>query len=361
MLIRSFIILCIGVLLSAENLYAQADEVRQYYNGARSWGMGGAGIAVVNDETSLLINPSGLGKLRDIYGTVFDPELEGSANWTELYRATPFSNPVDPDKVADTVIQNPGNHFHAKAQFFPSFVVRNFGVGILARRVLDARVDSPGLNYSQYYQDDLALLLGFNFKLFGGRVKLGATGKVISRIEMNNTIPIATGTFGLDANASEGVGVGFDAGLTLSAPWAWLPTISAVARDIGGTKYDSASGVRRSSATRPATVAQDLDLAVALFPIHSNKSRSSFTIEAQKLQAMQVSSDKMKYAHIGYEYNYADLLFLRAGMNQRYWTAGFEIASERFQIQYSYYGVDIGPDGAPEEDRRWVWKISYRF
>lgn len=361
MLIRYLFYFGFGILLGTSAAFAQADEVRQYYNGARSWGMGGAGIAVVNDETSLLINPSGLGKLRDIYGTVFDPELEGASNWSELYRATPFSNPVDPDKVADTVIRNPGNHFHAKAQFFPSFVAKNFGVGILARRVLDARTDSAGTNFTQFYQDDLALLLGFNFKLFDGRVKLGATGKVISRIEMNNTIPVSTGTFGLNANGAEGVGVGFDVGLTLSAPWAWLPTITAVARDVGGTKFDASSGVRMTTATRPATVAQDMDVAVALFPIHSNKSRSSFTLEAQKLQAMQASSDKIKYAHMGYEYNYADLLFLRAGMNQRYWTAGFEIASERFQLQYSYYGVDIGPDGAPEEDRRWVWKIAYRF
>lgn len=340
---------------------AQFDEARQYYNGARSLGMGGTGIAVVNDETSLLVNPSGLGKLRDIYGTLFDPEVEGSANFPELYRATPFSDPVNPEKVAPTLIANPDNHFHGKVQLFPSFVVRNFGVGILAKRLLDAKVDAPGLNYSQFYQDDLAFLLGFNFKLFGGRVKLGATAKMISRIEAINTIPVATGTFSVAANASEGVGVGFDAGLTLTAPWAWLPTLTAVARDIGGTKFDSASGVRMTTTNRPATVNQDIDVAVALFPIHSNKSRSSFTIEAQKLQAMAASTNKMKYGHLGYEYNYGDLLFLRAGMSQNYWSAGFELASERFQIQYAYYGVDIGPDSAPVEERRWVWKLSYRF
>lgn len=354
--------LILFIVIALSNVaQAQLDEVRQYYNGARSWAMGGTGIAVVNDETSLLINPSGLGKLRDIYGTVFDPEFEGSANWPELYRATPFSNPIDPERVANTLVENPDNHFHAKAQFFPSFVVRNFGVGIFAKRLLDAKVDATALNLTQFYQDDLALLLGFNFKLFGGRVKLGATAKVISRIETSGTISVATGTFGVAPNANEGVGLGFDAGLTLTAPWAWLPTITAVVRDVGGTKFDSASGVRMTTTARPATVAQDIDVAVALFPIHSNNSRSSFTIEAQKLQAMQASSDKMKYAHLGYEYNYADVLFLRAGMNQRYWTAGFEIASEKFQLQYSYYGVDIGPDGAPEEDRRWVWKIAYRF
>lgn len=353
--------LILTLLFASLNSWAQSYEVRQYYNGARSLGMGGTGIAVVNDETSMLINPSGLGKLRDIYGTVFDPEIEGSSNWSDLYNANPFSDPINPEKMSSTVIANPGNHFHSKVQLFPSFVVRNFGVGIFAKRVFDASTDDPGLNYSQFYQDDLALLLGFNFKLFGGRVKLGATAKMLSRIEIDNTIPVATGTLGLAANASEGFGVGYDAGLTLTGPWMWLPTISVVARDIGGTKFDSQSGLRMSTTTRPKEVTQDMDVAIALFPIHSNKSRSSFTIEAQKLQEMAQASDKTRYAHLGYEYNYGDLLFLRAGMNQRYWTAGFEIASERYQVQYAYYGVDIGPDGTPKEERRWVWKLSYRF
>ena len=37
---------------------------------------GGAGIAVVNDETAMLINPAGLGKLRDYIFTIADPEIE---------------------------------------------------------------------------------------------------------------------------------------------------------------------------------------------------------------------------------------------------------------------------------------------
>ena len=48
---------------------AGAQEIRENYNGVRSLGMGGASIAVVNDETALLLNPAALGKLSD-------PEIE---------------------------------------------------------------------------------------------------------------------------------------------------------------------------------------------------------------------------------------------------------------------------------------------
>ena len=44
-----------------------ARERRSFYEGVRGRGMGGAQIATVNDETALLVNPAGLGKLRDFY------------------------------------------------------------------------------------------------------------------------------------------------------------------------------------------------------------------------------------------------------------------------------------------------------
>ena len=65
---------------------AEARELHEFYNGVRCLGMGGACAAVVNDETALLVNPAALGKLRDYYGTILDPEVESSANSYRLYQ-----------------------------------------------------------------------------------------------------------------------------------------------------------------------------------------------------------------------------------------------------------------------------------
>lgn len=342
------------------SLQVEAREVREFYQGARAAGMGGAGIAVVNDETALLVNPAGLGKLRDVYGTILDPEFEGSDNWSELYRSNPFTNLFSPDKVSPALQDNLTTPYHAKATLFPSFVVQNFGIGILGRYTLDARVDETGTEQETFYQDDLAILLGFNLRLWGGRIKLGVTGKFLSRIEVDQTLPV-TGPLDVDSNATEGAAIGADVGLILTAPWVWLPTLAVVVHDVGGTKFNAGAGLRKSTLGRPNQILQDYDVALALFPIHSNDSRSSFTVEYQKLQEAQLASDKMRYAHVGYEYNYGDVLFLRAGMNQRYWTAGAEIASENTQLQFAYYGEDVGSDGKSEEQRRWVMKFVFRY
>ncbi len=58
----------------------QAQELHEFYNGARGLSMGGAAIAVTNDETALMVNPAALGKLRDSYRTIFDPEIDGGTN-----------------------------------------------------------------------------------------------------------------------------------------------------------------------------------------------------------------------------------------------------------------------------------------
>ncbi len=351
-----------GVLFFASLALAQTTEVRENYNGARALGMGGASIAVVNDETALLVNPAGLGKLRDTYGTIIDPEVDGSSNLNKIYTGKAFSNPFDLEQVRDTLNITRDTHFHARGQLFPSFVAKNFGIGVLARKIMDAKVDIAGVSMPTFYQDDVAIHLGFNLRLFDGRIKIGLLGKAISRIEIDKNVD-PTGTMALDQHANEGFGVGGDAGIILAAPIVWLPTLSAVVRDVGGTAYTAGSGLRLSSqtATPPTKTEQDIDVAVAVFPIHSNRSRSTFTLEYQKLKAAGLATDKTRYYHAGYEFNYADILFVRAGMNQKYWTAGLELSSEHTQIQVASYGEDVGSDGDSVEDRRYVFKFAFRF
>jgi len=140
-----------------------------------------------------------------------------------------------------------------------------------------------------------------------------------------------------------------------------IPTVSLVLHDIGGTSFESGAGFRGSTATRPDTLSQDLDVAVALFPIHSNYIRSSWTLEYKGILTASSQEDTAKLMHAGMEFNFGDLFFLRAGYNQRYWTAGFELASEHFQWQIASYGEEVGTSTATKEDRRVVVKFAYRY
>ena len=76
---------------------------------------------------------------------------------------------------------------------------------------------------------------------------------------------------------------------------------------------------------------------------------------------LQTEADSAKKLHLGFEYNLGDTLFLRAGYNQRYWTGGIELSSERMQLQWTSYGEEVGTAASPQESRRTMMKFAYRF
>lgn len=352
---------CLSILLLAAAT-SWGRERRVFYEGVRGRAMGGAQIAVVNDETALLINPAGLGKLRDFYGTYFDPEIEVSNNLNSMYKDSVFTQPFSIAGVRDTLNASREKYYHAKAQLFPSLVAKNFGIGIYANYLLGGEMNTAGDNMDMYYRSDLAVALGYNFRFFDGRIKLGFNVKLLNRVELDNPTIDPNGALDLPSlGVTEGTGVSTDVGLIMTAPWIWLPTISAVVHDMGNTTFDKASGVRMSTTNRPNMVKQDVDVAVALFPIHTNRVRSSWTLEYRGLLTSSEETDKAKLLHAGMEFNFGDVFFVRGGYNQRYFTGGFELASENMQVQIASYGEEVGTNTAPKEDRRTVVKLAFRF
>ncbi|MES3039030.1 MAG: hypothetical protein V4736_14075 [Bdellovibrionota bacterium] len=357
------------VLLSLSqfaNASAVTLEQREFYSSARSLAMGNANVAVANDETALLINPAGLGRLRDFYGTILDPEIELNSNGMDMYRTKAFTSPWDLENVAPSLVQSPDKNYHFRGQLFPSLVTKNFGIGIIAKRNLDAVYNSTTAKIDVNYQDDMALVLGYNLRLFEGRIKIGAAAKVINRIELiksdldpNGALDMST--LATQGFATSGTGLSTDVGIMLAAPWDYIPTLGAVIHDLGGTSFEMTGASRMDTVGKPTVVAQDADVGLAIHPIHTNKIRSSWTVEHKHVLTAATQTDKMKLYHFGVEFNFSDIFYLRAGYNQRYYTAGLELASEKFQLQFTTYGEEVGDETSPVEDRRYAAKFTFRF
>ena len=357
-------ILWIALLVIMQNFVAEslnAAERRSFYTSIRCQAMGGACSAITSDETSLLINPSALGKLRDGYGTIIDPEMEFGYQTQGFYGDSAFSNPFSLEAIKDALDARREKYYHSKLQIFPSFVTKNFGIGLFGNYILNAEMNSAGTEINTYYRNDLALVLGFNLRFFDGRMKVGFNTKVINRIEIDDDDVDPAGSLAVKDIGTEGVGLSTDLGVTFTAPWTFLPTLSAVLRDVGGTSFDSGNGVRLDTVGRPNSIKQDLDVAMAIFPIHSNYVRSAWTVEYKGLLTASDEEDKAKLLHAGAELNIGDKIFLRAGYNQRYYTAGFEFASKNTQWQFTTYGEEIGTSSEHREDRRYAIKWSLRF
>lgn len=375
-----------GLAICATTLFAvgaaQATERFDFYDGIRELSMGGAAVATVNDETALLLNPAALGRLRNYFVTVLDPEIDIGAK-TQSMIGSDVTKFLDPQKVLDACNASKGEHLHERAQLFPSFVVTNFGFGFYARYATDAFVDAYNGNpFTYQYRNDYAGVLGFNLRLFDGRVKIGANARGVNRVESNRTDIPSTST-GLTKTTvvnnvtvvSEGFGVGSDAGLILSAPWTAIPTLAVVYRDIGTTSYTINHGSEYSTTFRPARTPGTLDAGFSLNPILSNNVRMVFTAEMRDVmdavepKTVDASDQVMRRLHGGVELNIYDVFYIRAGYNQGYWTAGIELSMLNTQLQFSSYGEEIGDVVAPgsgntykaKEDRRYAAKFAYRF
>ncbi|MGE3974314.1 MAG: hypothetical protein AB7F59_07315 [Bdellovibrionales bacterium] len=360
----SYILGFLSVLLTSFSIFA--TERYEFFTGVRQNGMGGAGVAAVNDETALLTNPALLAKLRGYIFTIADPELSAGSENLSIYGNNTPSSVMEPQGLLTAVTQQPNKHWHAKAQLLPSFVISNFGFGVFYKQEWNAELvsstpTSATPRYLLDYTYDTGFVLGYSLRLFDGRLKIGMAGRYINHVITRSDLdPSATGLT-LGDLVSEGGGIAGDGGIVLAAPWTFLPTIAASIHDIGHTRYDLNGGLFYKNGRRPHDTPQTIDVGVALFPIHSNHVRSVFTVDYRDVTTAGEETDIMRRLHGGVEVNLGDMIFLRGGMNQRYWTAGFEFSMRLIQIQMATYGEEIGTATAYREDRRYTSKLSIRF
>lgn len=351
------------VLLLFLSVNSFAAERYEFYTGARQMGMGGASIAVVNDETALIQNPAALGKLREKYLTLVDPEIHMGETTAQILKDKDYdlTKTMDPQDLLDMLIANPDKNFHSKIQLFPSLVFPNFGMGLLASYNYDASVESATNEYHLRYRNDYAFMLGYNFRFFDGIIKLGFNAKYINRVETDDTYADSTTGLSWKNIVNEGTGISSDAALMMTGPWVYLPTLALVMRDVGDTSYSLGGGMFYSGRPQPTKTDQTLDVGVSLSPILGKYSRMQLVAEYRDVMTDDDEEVMARRLHYGMEFNFFDKLFLRGGMNQGYWTAGAEVASENMQFQFAMYGEEIGTKDVKKEDRRYIFKFALRF
>ncbi|MGZ3725865.1 MAG: hypothetical protein ACXVBD_08695 [Pseudobdellovibrio sp.] len=329
------------------------NEWLEFYNNSRTLAMGGASVAITSDDTSLYRNPANLGSVRDVYGTLLDPEIEGTGNLT--------ASSIKISDVMNTLGSKNDVYYRAKQQLSPVLVRRNIGFGLIYKNEISAEIHSATPTVMDTaYRSDIGAVLGTDVRLFDGRIKIGVSGRAFNRIEVMNSSLSTSGPTDLATIGAEGTAYALDGGVLIQAPWTYIPTLGVVAHDIGDTVFKS-SGLRVHTAATPATVKQSLDAAIAIFPIHSNLLRSVWTLEYSDVTNSRNDTDNSKRIHLGIEFNARDMFFFRMGYNQRYLTAGIEVASEYIVWQLTTYGEDVGTAAAPQEDRRISTKLAIRF
>ncbi len=350
------------VLILLVGTGAVAQEKTQNFRSARDEAMGGAGVAIVDDETALFVNPAGLGKVRGTYLSLINPELETNYSTVSAIGAnlSSYAGAQDPNALLNLAVKNPDKNLHAKFQVQPTLVMRNFAIGGLANYSLNAQYSSATGTMQYNYINDYAAAIGYCFRLWEGRLKIGIMGKVDNRVYISTTVAQSATGLSIPNLASEGTGVGWDGSIMLTAPWAMLPTITVVAHDVGNTNFTLGNGMIYTTTTRPPPQMQKVDAGMAIFPYDGQHTRASFTVQFSDLQN-PYSQSIIRNIHAGAEVNFSDVFYMRAGYNEGYYTAGIEVDLGGQQVQITTYGEEIGVYPKFTEDRRFVARYGFRF
>ncbi len=372
----------IGLLLvAASSRLARAGEIYDFYDGVRGLGMGNAVVATVDDETAIYLNPAALGRVRNYFINIADPQVDVGQDTPTMVN-TGYLDSINPQYTLNDANKYPNKHLHQREQLSPSLVMTNFGIGVLDSYQTDAYLDSATNTYHYHYWNDQAITAAFNLSMFSGILKLGANIRGVDRTESNRT-DIPVNSTGLTATSmingstlfSEGFGIASDAGLLLTLPVATLPTIGVVWRDIGDTRYDINHGSQYSTTYRPLSTPDTIDAGASISPILGNGVRMVLTAQlsdvTQNMEPTYIyqSPNIMRRVHAGVEFNFGDTLFVRGGINQGYWTAGLEMDIANSQLQLASYGEEIGDvpligsgqTYTPVQDRRYVFEYAFRY
>lgn len=343
--ISKFYLLVLVMSLSIGISYSHAAELFEYGQSIRALGMGNAYSAVVTDGDALFYNPAALGRVKGINVTILNLNTGvNGLNAMKSAQAIAGSNATGIDRFSDYFGQRIWLGLGGKVNLY----MPHFGVSVYDSGFFGFELKDPILPYMDVnYLNDYGLVMGGSFTV-GPTSYLGFTVKKITRSGVKEQIGVSnivnTDTSALLANFNRrGNGYGADLGVVWEIPAPFNPVISGVWKDVGGTTFLKEVGV-----AKPPKIAEEKVLGIA-----AGFDLSVFAMTtALDYKHIETPKEPLgKKLHLGLELD-LPLVDIRGGFSQGYYTLGASLDFFLFQLDFAYYGVELGEYPGQDEDRR---------
>lgn len=354
---------CGGTGFSVE---ASADELHTFYRGVRAQAMGGAYVAVADDEEALFLNPAGLAGLSDRSLHYMSLDIDGAQDilTTYLENASALSG-----LSINTINQLMGKNLYARGTFTPSFVIPNFAIGAIFDAQTSVSVKNqalPTINVGYQYLYGIQVATGLSFK-FGsrstrrkrsvlGELRLGVGAKVLWKRGGYRTLPM---DFLLNADQALPIlnqiawpwGMGY--GLDLGAMWVMNPTSNV--RLALGAAFINAGDVTYS----PAGPDKEKGNLSAGASIRIGDDSTNILV-AYEQQHIQEDVDFRLKQHLGVELK-ASNLSIFGGMHQTSLTFGAAFDVWLFRLTAASYAQELGAQALLDSSRRYMLRIDMKM
>jgi len=348
-----------GVLLSLllTSVGAQADELHELYRGTRVAAMGGAYIALADDEQAVWLNPAGLAGNTSSGFHLMIADIGISTDVIGMYgdTASAMSNPS-----FATFNKLMGKDVAARVQLTPTLVLGSFGVSILGDQQLAFMAENQSLPQIQFgYQTTNGVQAAYGLELFKNRfknlrLKLGVGAKMLFRRGGYKTLPTAAllnpspdtllsriGNFGQGYGGDFGSLISTQLGQSLKLQGAFVAT------DIGDTSFGDG----------PMPVRMNLATGVGLIYSLRNAGRLSLLYE---LRHINEAADIRKKQHLGLELS-LPIVKLYGGYNQAFLTYGAAFDIYLFRLTAASYAEETGTLVFQDPQRRWALRVDVKL
>jgi hypothetical protein len=356
---------CLRVLALLLPLSAFADGANnEWFSTTRALSMGNAGIASAEDAaTAVFYNPAALSRGKKFSAEIFNPQFDIGLN--SPGSASDVTTRLSLEKMRPLLEQNPRKATYTGAAIFPNFTAQNFSFGILLKGEGGAYHDGDALYYKSRYL--VIPTMGIAMNTFSGSFRIGAAVRAIQITDNDKTVPglasASSATVGYRKDPAEGLGIGLDAGALLSVPWAALPTLAFVARNIGDTSFSGSApySLGNGDITRRQKMGMTYDAGFSISPRFGRKSQVVLAADYRDIMG-ETQINRKRRVNLGLELGFDKIFFFRVGLSRGYFTAGIGLNSRFGSLDLGTYAEELDAIGWRKvEDRRLSFRLGRRF
>lgn len=367
---RLFRTLLLAVLMTAVPRLGRADKLNnEWVSTTRSLSMGNTGVASAEDPTTAAFyNPAALAKLKKPMFEVFNPQVEmGTGIFSLSGSIVDWGKHGTYSASKEMVKAKPGKISSVGVSLFPNVSSQNFSFGVLGRLHRWSHYQKSDATWRFYSRYLVMPTMGLSMASLGGRFRLGLAVRLIqvTKTEGTEADTAAGSTAASETSTLHGLGIGLDAGMLFTMPWAWLPTFGAVARNVGGTSFPTSGLLKIGTATdsrrNHEQVKMTYDGAFAVSPKLGSRDVLTLAVDYRDV-TNSTGADPIRHFNMGFELSSNKKFFFRAGVSQGYWTAGLGLASKEGAFDIGTHAEELHPTKYKSvEDRHISMRITKKF
>lgn len=358
---RVALLLLLGLTLEQ---VALAKEIRPLYRSARAQAMGGAYVALADDEAAVFLNPAGLAGGIDPRFHYLPFDIDASI---DTYSALTQSSSLLGNFSVDTLNALMGKNIYGRTQITPTLILPKFAVGLIVDGQIayySKNVALPQMTLGYQVTNGVQVATGFSFKgksrrrrdKAGGDLRVGIAAKYLFRRGGYRELPTTT-LLNLSSGASLlnqvaggwGSGYGVDLGVQYI-----LPISDHVTAYFGSAMTDIAN----TTFTGEADPIEDNLAAGAAVRFKAGVNEITLAYQANALTAREIEWKQRN--HFGLEWK-LPMLSIYGGIHQVFFTYGVGFDAWIFRVTALSYAQELGTYVRQDPNRRYMLKFDLKF